>query len=452
MRIIIAGDGKVGATLTRQFTTEDHDVTVIDSNSSILDSSVERYDVISVQGNCASMAVLNQAGVKDADLLIAVTNHDEINLLCCTTAHTMNPKLHTIARIRNPEYNDQAYKMRDVFGLSMVINPENQAATEIHRLLKYPGFLRRDTFAKGRTEIVELRVDAGSKLCNVKLTDLKTIVKCKVLVCAVLRSGSAMAPGGDFILREGDRIFVTALSENLTTLLTNLGMLSRQVRRVLICGGGMVGFYLAARLEKEGVAVKLVESDIIRCRELSALLPGTDIIHGDVSDQYLLLSEGMAQYDALVTCTGSDELNMIVSLYASSCGVPQVITRLSNADNRSLIDSLSLGSVICPKDLCSNNIARYVRAMKNQTGAALTLHTIADGQAEAMEFRVDEHTLHCGEPLKQIKLKPNVLLVSITHGAASQIANGDSVFQQGDIVLVVTNGREVLYQLNDIFA
>ena len=452
MRIIIAGDGKVGATLTRQFTTEDHDVTVIDSNSSILDSSVERYDVISVQGNCASMAVLNQAGVKDADLLIAVTNHDEINLLCCTTAHTMNPRLHTIARIRNPEYNDQAYKMRDVFGLSMVINPENQAATEIHRLLKYPGFLRRDTFAKGRTEIVELRVDAGSKLCNVKLTDLKTIVKCKVLVCAVLRSGSAMAPGGDFILREGDRIFVTALSENLTTLLTNLGMLSRQVRRVLICGGGMVGFYLAARLEKEGVAVKLVESDIIRCRELSALLPGTDIIHGDVSDQYLLLSEGMAQYDALVTCTGSDELNMIVSLYASSCGVPQVITRLSNADNRSLIDSLSLGSVICPKDLCSNNIARYVRAMKNQTGAALTLHTIADGQAEAMEFRVDEHTLHCGEPLKQIKLKPNVLLVSITHGAAPQIANGDSVFQQGDIVLVVTNGREVLYQLNDIFA
>ena len=452
MRIIIAGDGKVGATLTRQFTAEDHDVTVIDSNSSILDSSVERYDVISVQGNCASMAVLNQAGVKDADLLIAVTNHDEINLLCCTTAHTMNPRLHTIARIRNPEYNDQAYKMRDVFGLSMVINPENQAATEIHRLLKYPGFLRRDTFAKGRTEIVELRVDAGSKLCNVKLTDLKTIVKCKVLVCAVLRSGSAMAPGGDFILREGDRIFVTALSENLTTLLTNLGMLSRQVRRVLICGGGMVGFYLAARLEQEGVAVKLVESDLERCRELSALLPGTDIIHGDVSDQYLLLSEGMAQYDALVTCTGSDELNMIVSLYAASCGVPQVITRLSNADNRSLIDSLSLGSVICPKDLCSNNIARYVRAMKNQTGAALTLHTIADGQAEAMEFRVDEHTLHCGEPLKQIKLKPNVLLVSISHGAASQIANGDSKFQQGDIVLVVTNGREVLYQLNDIFA
>ena len=315
MKIIIAGDGKVGAALTRQFTSENHDVTVIDYNSGILDSSVERYDVISVQGNCASMSVLNQAGVKDADLLIAVTNHDEINLLCCTTAHSMNPKLHTIARIRNPEYNDQAYKMRDVFGLSMVINPENQAATEIHRLLKYPGFLRRDTFAKGRTEIVELRVDPGSKLCNVKLVDLKSIVKCKVLVCAVLRNGSSMAPGGDFTLREGDRIFVTALSENLTTLLSNLGILPRRVRRVLICGGGTVGYYLATHLEKEGVTVKIVESDRQRCTELSGLLPGADIIHGDVSDQDLLLSEGMAQFDALVTCTGSNELNMIVSLY-----------------------------------------------------------------------------------------------------------------------------------------
>ena len=322
MKIIIAGDGKVGAALTRQFTSEGHDITVIDYNSVILDSSVERYDVISVEGNCASMAVLSQAGVKEADLLIAVTNHDEINLLCCTTAHSMNPKLQTIARIRNPEYNDQAYRMRDVFGLSMVTNPENQAATEIHRLLKYPGFLRRDTFAKGRMEIVELRVDAGSKLCNVRLADLRGIVKCKVLVCAVLRNGAAMAPGGDFVLREGDRIFVTALSENLTTLLNSLGILTHRVRKVLILGGGTVGYYLATRLIKEGMHVKIVESNFQRCQELSARLPDVDIIHGDVSDQDLLLSEGMPQYDALVSCTGTDELNMIVSLYAANCGVP----------------------------------------------------------------------------------------------------------------------------------
>ena len=177
MNIIIAGDGKVGSMLTRQLSSEGHDITVIDSNSEVLQASVERYDVISVHGNCASMAVLLEAGVRDADLLIAATNADEVNLLCCTTAHGLNPKLHTIARIRNPEYTEQIYRMRNIFGLSMVINPENQAAVEIERLLKYPGFLRRDTFAKGRTEIVELRVDSGSKLCNVSLMDLRSIVK-----------------------------------------------------------------------------------------------------------------------------------------------------------------------------------------------------------------------------------------------------------------------------------
>ena len=452
MNIIIAGDGKVGSMLTRQLSTEGHDITVIDSDARVLESSVERYDVIAVHGNCASMSVLQQAGVKDADLLIAATSEDEVNLLCCTTAYALNPKLHTIARIRNPEYTEQIYRMRDIFGLSMVINPENQAATEIDRLLKYPGFLRRDTFAKGRTEIVELRVDAGSKLRDVKLMDLRGIVKCQVLVCAVIRGGSAVAPKGDFVLREGDRIFVTALSQNLTTLLKNLGILTRRVRSVTICGGGRISYYLAKRLKKSGISARIIESDYERGQELCGLLPDTEIIHGDISEQDLLESEGLAQTDALETLTGLDELNMIVSLYATSRGVPQVITKLGHAGNRSVIDSLSLGSVICPRELVCNNIVRYVRAMEYQTGAALSVHNIADGQAEAMEFLVDEHTRNCGKPLKEIKLKPNVLVVSVSHGAATEIANGDSVFRQGDLILVVTNGREVIRQLNDIFA
>lgn len=452
MNIIIAGDGKVGSTLTRQLTSEGYDVTVIDSKLKCLEDSVERYDVISVQGNCASMDVLRQAGVVDANLLIAATGADEVNLLCCTTAHTINPKLHTIARIRNPEYTEQIYQMRDLFGLSMLINPENQAATEIERLLKYPGFLRRDTFAKGRTEIVELRIDAKSKLCNVKLSDLKAIVKCKVLVCAVLRDGSAITPGGDFVLREGDRLFITALSENLTTLLKSLGILTRQVRRVMLCGGGRVSYYLANRLLKAGIGCVIVDNDLTRCKELCSLLPKAEVIHGDVSDQYLLESEGLSQCDALVTLTGLDELNMIVSLYGISQGIPQVITKLGHADNRSIINSLSLGSYVCPKELCCNNIVRYVRAMQNQTGAAISVHTIADGQAEAMEFLADEKTKYCGIPLKQIKLKSNVLIVSISHGAATEIANGDSVFQAGDTIIVVTNSGVVLRQLNDIFA
>ena len=452
MNIIIAGDGKVGSMLTRQLSAEGHDITIIDSNARVLQSSVEHYDVICVQGNCASMDVLLQAGVRDADLLIAATSQDEVNLLCCTTAHALNRKLHTIARIRNPEYTEQIYRMRDIFGLSMVINPENQAATEIERLLKYPGFLRRDTFAKGRTEIVELRVDAGSKLCNVALAELRSIVKCQVLVCAVLRDGSAAAPKGDFVLREGDRIFVTALSQNLTTLLKNLGILTRRVRSVTLCGGGKISYYLAKRLEKSGISARIIEKDFARCQELCALLPGAEIIHGDISEQDLLESEHVSQADALVTLTGLDELNMIVSLYAASRNVPQVITKLGHTGNRSVIDSLSLGSVLCPRELVCSNIVRYVRAMENQTGAAISVHTIADGQAEAMEFLADETTRNCGRPLKEIRLKPNVLLVSISHGASTEIANGESAFQQGDTVVVVTNGREVIRQLNDIFA
>ena len=452
MNIIIAGDGKVGSTLTRLLSAEGHDVVLVDTNYHVLEASQELYDVIAVHGNCASMEVLLQAGVKEADLLIAATNADEGNLLCCTTAHGLNPDLHTIARIRNPEYTEQIYAMRDIFGLSMVINPEKQAAAEIERLLKYPGFLKRDSFAKGRTEIVELRINADSKLCNVTLMDMNAIVKCKVLVCAVLRGGNAITPRGDFTLREGDRIFVTAPTENLTTMLNNLGIITRRVRRAILCGGGRVSYYLAALLKKHGISVQLIEQNYARCQELAELLPGISIVHGDGTDQSLLESESLADADALVSLTGLDELNMIISLYAQSRGVPQVITKLSRVENRSMIDALSLGSVICPKELCSNTIARYVRAMQNQSGAAVSVHAIADGQAEAVEFLVDEHTHHCDTPLKDIKLKAGVLLVSITRGSKTEIPGGLSTFQQGDTIVVVTSGRGSIRQLNDIFA
>ena len=453
MNIIIAGDGKVGSTLTRMLSAEGHDVTLVDSNARVLDASLERFDVMAVHGNCASMDVLNQAGIQEANLLIAVTNADEVNLLCCTTAHAMNPGLHTIARIRNPEYLEQTYRMRDVFGLSMVINPEHQAATEMERLLKYPGFLRRDSFAKGRTEIVELRIRGDSKLCNVSLNDLPNVVKCKVLVCAVLRDGRALVSNsGSFTLREGDRIFVTAPTKNLTMLLKNLGILTRRVHNVMICGGGRISYYLASMLEKSGISVRLIEQDMNRCQELAALLPGSDIIHGDGTDQSLLESEGLTQTDALVSLTGLDELNMIISLYAQSRGVGQVITKLSHMENRTMIDALSLGSVVCPKELCCNTIARYVRAMDNQSGAAISVHAIADGQAEAVEFLVDETTKNCGVPLTNIKMKADVLLASITRGSHVEIPSGNSTFQVGDTVVLVTSGQGTIRQLNDIFA
>ena len=452
MNIIIAGSGQVGATLAGQLSAEGYDVTLIDSNPSVVESCVAKYDIMGITGNCASMSTLRQAGIQSADLLIAATNADEVNLLCCTTAHGINPKLHTIARIRNPEYTDQIYEMRDVFGLSMAVNPEKQAATEIERLLKYPGFLRRDIFAKGRTEIVELRIDKNSKLCNATMMDITGIVKCRVLVCAVLRNGTAVVPNsGMFTLLEGDRVFVTAPTENLTILLKNLGIITRRVRTVTLCGGDRISFYLARQLKKSGIHTQIIESDKKRCQELYAQLPGTEIIHGDATDMELMDSEGIDRSDALVTLTGTDELNMIISLYASNSKIPQVITKLTQIDNRSIIDSLNLGSVICPKELCCNTIIRYVRAMQNQEGAALSVHAIADGQVEAMEFLVDENTKNCGVPLKQLKPRPNVLIASISHGSQTEIPNGNSTFQQGDTLVVVTSGRGIIRQINDIF-
>ena len=426
LKIIIAGGGKVGAALVKQLSAEGYDLTLVDSSQSVLEAAVEKYDVMAVTGNCATMDTLVYAGVRDADLLIAATSADEINLLCCMTAHSINPKLHTIARIRNPEYSDQIYRMSDLFALSLTVNPEKQAALEIERLLKFPGFLKRDTFAKGRVEIVELKIDSKSRLCNVSLNEMASIVRCQVLVCTVLRNGTATAPGGNFILKEGDRIFVTAPTNDLATLLKNLGIITKRVSRVIICGGGRVSFYLAERLLKSGITVQIVEKDREKCLKLAAMLPEASIVHGDASDQSLLESEGIYDCSALASLTGLDELNMVISLYGNSCGVPQIITKVGHINTGPITDTLPLGSIISPKELCANIIVRYVRAMQNHAGAAFSGHSIADGQVEASEFVVDDTTLHCGEPLKTLKLKKNVLIACITHENFTEIPNGDN--------------------------
>ena len=451
MNIIVAGAGKTGLTLARQMIAEGHNITLIDTDNRVLESAVERYDAMAVYGNCASKEILLQAGVEEAELVIAVTNADEVNLLCCMTARGINAQLHTIARIRSPQYAEQVMTMPEIFPLSLTVNPEKRAAAEIERLLKFPGFLRRDTFAKGRTSIVELRIDQSSKLCNVSLSEMSGVIKSRVLVCAVLRGGTAVAPSGNFVLQAGDRIFVTAPTADLATLLSNLGILTRRVRKVLICGGGRVSYYLAKLLEHDKIEVKLVDKDYNRCVELSALLPETTVVYGDSSSQQLLDDQGIQTVDALCSLTGMDETNMLISMYAGAKGVSQVITKLSRGEN-AIAGALSLGSVICPKELCSNDIVRYVRAMQNQTGAAISVHTIADGQAEAVEFLVDSSAKYRDTPLKKLKLKDNVLIAGITHGSETQIPNGDSQFTEGDTLVAVTSGRGVLKQINDIFA
>lgn len=451
MRIVIAGGGKVGSELTDKLTKEGHEITLVDSNAQVLESIMEQYDIISVQGNAASIDVLEEAGVQNADLLIAATDMDEINLLACLTAHGLNPNLHTIGRIRNPEYRAQAFRMNHLFGLNLAINPEEHAALEISRLLKYPGFLNIETFVHGKTEIVSLKIKEKSVLNNVSLNKMNSIIHCQVLVCAVLRNGECIMPDGNFVLKENDVIYVTAPTEQLSTLLRNVGIIARKVKNVLIAGGGKISYYLAKELTKTGIRVSIIEQSEARCSQLASDLPEATIIVGDASRQEFLDSEGMDKFDAIVTLTGLDELNIVISLYAKERNVPQIITKLSHAEHNRILDSLEIGSVISPKELSCASIIRYVRAMQNTEGAALTVHMIANGKGEAIEFRVNENDKYIGYHLKDMPFKKNVLLVNVTRGMKSEIATGNTTVEAGDVVVVVTNGEDPIREYNDIF-
>ncbi len=452
MKIIIAGAGKVGETLAAQLCAEKYEVTLIDTQADVLEACVSLHDVIAVCGNAATVPALRDAGIESADLLICATGNDEVNLLTSVTAHALNHRVHTIARIRDPEYIDSAIHLRADFGISMLFNPEKQAAEEIARLIRFPGFLQRDTFAKGRTEIVELRLEENHPLCGTALSALPALVKCKVLVCAVLREGEPIVPKGSFVLREGDRLLVTAPSENLSLMLKNLKIVTHKAKQAMLIGGSRISYYLAEILHKSGVDTKIIEKDGERCRSLAALLPHTEIVCGDVAHRTLLESEGMKETDALVSLTDLDELNMLVSVYGSSWGVPQVITKLSHVDDSKILDTLPVGSVICPRKLCSSTVLRYVRAMNHQAGAAITVHSLAEGAVEASEFLVTESTLHTGEMLRDIRLKKNILIAGITHGAQAQIPDGSSRFVAGDFVVVVAPSEAGIFELNDIFA
>ena len=452
MKILIAGYGKMGSTLVRQLSKEGYDLTILERNRDKMETCMELHDVMGIEGNCASMAVLKEAGVEDADLLIAMTGTDEVNLLSCVTAHHMNPKIHTITRIKNPEYSGQITSMQGAFALSMAVNPDFQAAKEISRLIRYPGFLKRDTFAKSNTEIVELKVKSDSLLKGLSLYRINQTLKCQVLVCAVVREGQAIIPSGDFELRENDRIFVTGSNENLNILLKNLGIITHRARTALIAGGSRIGYYLAKILISHGISTKIIENKPSRCRELASLLPEAAIVEGDAGDQKVLEREGIGNCDVFVSLTGMDETNILMSLYADKRNVPQVITKLGRSENLQILGDLSVGSVVSPKDLVTNIIVRYVRARKNQIGAALTMHLMADGLVEAMEFRVNEKTLHCNEKLKDIRLKSNVLLAVINHKGNNEIPTGESVFMEGDSIIVVSGEDRKVEQINDIFA
>lgn len=452
MKIVIVGDGKVGFALTTQLAKEGHDVVVIDSNKVVLAEAQQSLDINVVQGNGATIKCQNQAGVDTSDLLIAATSADETNLLCCITAHKLGCA-HTIARVRDPDYFSQLYDWKEELGLSMMINPELATASEIVRLLQYPSFLRRDSFAKGRVEIVEIELAEDSPLDGCRLTEFGKKVKVQVLVCAVQRGNQVFIPDGSFQLKQGDRLHVTAPTDNLAKLIRSLGVTQRKIRDVMIIGGSRIAYYLASDLVKSGVSVKLIEKDPTRCQHLAVILPKATIINADGSDRNILDTEGIAQTDAVVTLTDFDEENMIISMYANYLGVYKVITKINRTEFNEVLNGKGTGSLVSPKELSCNDILRYVRAMSNRTGGSVTtLHRLVEDQVEALEFQVGRGLPFLGQPLMKLRLKPGTLLACIHRRGRAIIPSGSDTIEPGDSVIVVSTADRAIQDLRDIFA
>ncbi|MBO4991038.1 MAG: Trk system potassium transporter TrkA [Firmicutes bacterium] len=452
MKIVIVGDGKVGQTLIRQLSKEGHDLTVVDSNPKILNNNIENFDILTVEGNGASMETLRRADAGTADLVIAATSTDEINLLCCITAKKLGAK-HTIARVRNTEYREQLVALRQELGLSMTINPEYAAAREIYQILQLPNFVKRETFAKGRVEIVEMRVDEKSPLRNLPLHQLPSAVGFNILVAAVLREDQVTIPSGNFVLQEGDHVFFAAKTAHLMLLLKHLGLSPQRIRHVMIIGGGRIARHLIPRLLEARIDVKVLEKDHDRCLQLYSEFPQISVVEGDGSLQQILESEGIHQTDAIITLTNIDEENLIISMFANHCGVRKIVTKIGRLEYGNLFSDMGIGSIISPKERCSADIVRYVRAMQNAEGSEIVaLYHIANDLAEAMEFRVDDTVRYQGVPLKDIPLRENILIACVTHDNEPVLANGSTTFREGDAVVVVSAGQHMISHLNDIYA
>jgi len=410
-------------------------------------------DVMAVTGNGANINTLRAAGAEKADLIIAATSRDELNLLSCLTAKKLGVH-HAIARIRNPEYADQLEEMKEELGLSLTVNPEWAAAQEAYHLLRFPTFLKRDSFAKGRVEIVAIPVNQDSKLVGIPLFKLYEIAGVNVLVCAVEREDGVHVPSGSFTLKEGDTLYVTAGIQDLATLVKNLDLTDHRVKNVLMIGGSRIAFYLGRRCLESGMNVKIIERDHARCVDLAEAMPRATIIEADGSRQDVLDAEGFKNFDAVITLTGIDEENLVLSLLASHVGVPKVITKINRLEYTDMFRKVGLGSIISPRGQCCSHILRYVRAMSSASGAdsVLTLHPIVDGQVEALEFRAGADTRHQGEKLKDIPLKGGMLVACIIHQGRTIIPKGDSSFTAGDTVIVVAASDEAIDDLNDIFS
>ena len=448
MKIILVGSGKVGTALARQLSEEGHNVTVVDTNKARVEHLIETYDVLGIVGNGSSITTLSEAGIEDADVFIAVTGSDELNLLCCMFAKKAG-HCHAIARVRNPSYSHELDFIKKQIGISAIINPEMAAAKEISHLLRFPGASKIDTFAGGRVRLIKFALTEAQGLDGVAIREIPSRLKSDILVCAVERDGGVIIPNGNFVLQNGDQVTFLATQENAHAFFRQIHMPVRPVRNALIVGGA-IAFYLSQELLENHVRVRIVERDAARAQELAEQLPGAQILNEDGSNRDFLLSEGLESAESFVALTNIDEENVLLTLFAKKHSQGKLVTKVNRLEFDDILAGLDLGSVVYPKYMTCDYIVQYVRALQNEAGSNIkTLYRILDDRVEALEFTVHEESRATGVPLSQLHLKKNLLLCCITRGDRILIPRGGDQIQVGDNVIVVTL-EHGLHDLRDI--
>ena len=441
-RIIVVGAGKVGKTITRRLTDEGHNLVVIDRSESKLEELSNQCDCMLLTGSGASHQTLEEAGITDSDLLIAVTDSDELNLLCCTIAKQFNPDISTIARVRNPDYGNEIPYLMNRLAIDRIINPEFEAAVDAARLLFLPAAISINSFAHGTAEIVKIEIPEGSILDEKSIAYLGKNITNDLVIVGVERDGELTIPNGDFVLKSGDVISFVSSRKVCIQFLKKIGFNSRSVHNTMIIGGGKSAYYLADQLLKSGIYVKIIEKSHARCEELSVLLPKAMVIHGDGTETGVLEEAGIATTDALVALTGIDEENIMLTLHAKQVSKAKVVTKINRITFTKVINNLNLGSVIYPKYITAENIITYVRAKQASIGSNVeTMYQLQDGQAEAVEFKVKDTPSINGIPLKDLKLRPGVIVSFIIHDGQLIIPTGTDCISEGDNVMIVTSHK-----------
>ena len=444
MKIVIIGDGKVGYKLAENLSEDNYDVVLVDNDEEKLKEAINNLDINCFAGDGVSVEVQGEAGVPEADLVIACASTDELNMLSCLIAKRLGAK-HTIARVRNPIYYQQIDILKEDLRLSMVINPEFAVANEIARNLILPAASKVETFVKGRIDLVEFTVREGSPIIGYNLADIYSKFQIKILIGAIQRGKEVFIPDGEFVIEEGDKLHIVATHKEIAQFFGKIGNKQRRVRNVLICGGGRVGFYLAKKLSAMGMSVKIIEHNHERCEELCEALPNATIIYGDATDHDLLLEEGVREADALVALTGVDEENIIMGLFAKKQGVQKIIAKVNEDSRAQMVEGLGIDSIVSAKNATADAIFSYVRARQNSLSSTNveSMYRLVDDRVEALEFVVREETKYTNVMLKDLKTKPNNLIACIGRNRQMIIPRGSDSIQVGDTVVVITKSKKV---------